>query len=111
MPLSYRIYLCDSKDRILAREDVEAADDHAAMMIAVRLWDACSDVSSGFELWQGSRRLDTAIDTSTVNADWLNAEMQAAVAHHEERLRDSRWAIAGSKRLLEQTQRMAGKRT
>jgi hypothetical protein len=57
-----------------------------------------------FELWQGCRRVGAGYARLVqISASMLNAEMQDAVMRHEEALRDSRWSVAESRRLLELT--------
>ena len=107
MTASYRIYFRNADNRIVGRDDFEAADDRLAMTVAGALCDACSDVCDSFELWQTTRRVDLVFDRRVeLGPARLNAGTQELVAQHEETLRDSVWAVARSKRLLEETQRL-----
>ena len=111
MRLTYRIYFRDRAGAVAGREDFQATDDRAALVIGALLCKACADVCNNFELWQETRRIDGMVDDrSTLDAIALSAETQAAVAHHEEQLRDSGWAVAKSARLLECT-RSTGSRS
>ncbi|HWI28213.1 MAG TPA: hypothetical protein VN668_14660 [Stellaceae bacterium] len=104
MRLTYRVYFRDRAGTLAGREDFQAKDDRTALVIGALLCNACSDVCSNFELWQETRRIDDLVDDrSTLDALALSAETQASVAHHEEQLRDSTWAVAKSTRLLEYT--------
>ena len=103
----YRVYLRNPKGRIVGREDFDAADDHAAMTIAEQLRDACSDLCVSFELWNGSRRVDAFPRlVPRLDAAGISAATQEAVVLLEERLLESRWTIADSQRLLEQSRRL-----
>jgi hypothetical protein len=102
LPL-YRIFL-RGDGAILGREDFEAEGDRAAMILAEVLCDACSDVCDFFELWQGCRRVGAGYARLVqINANMLNADMQDSAVRHEEALRDSRWCVSESRRLLELT--------
>jgi len=59
------------------------------------------DVCDGFELWQDVRRVGARGEFPKLNAGLLNAQTRAAVVEREERLLESKWAIAKSRRLLE----------
>jgi hypothetical protein len=98
--MSYRIFF-RAQGAIVGRDDFEAESDRAASMIAEVLCDACSDRCDSFELWQGSRPVGARhASLVRIDAGRLTAQMQEEVAQHEELLRDSRWIIAKSKRLL-----------
>src|SRR6185437_5674939 len=101
MGTSYRIYFRGRKDDILGRQDLEAEDHRAALQLAGVLCDACSDVVGGVEVWQGTRRVDLA-HPAPLSPEALGAQTQERILDLEERLRDSRWAVSRSRRLLEQ---------
>ncbi|HKT18645.1 MAG TPA: hypothetical protein VJR47_11425 [Stellaceae bacterium] len=111
---SYRLYLLDGQRAISAREDFTATSDDEAIECAAVVFNACSDACSGYEVWSGSRKLvggATAISSLTV--DGLRAARQERAIKIEEALRDSRWAIAQSRRLIKEidaalTSRRAG---
>jgi hypothetical protein len=80
------------------------------MILAEVLCDACSDMCGFFELWQGCRRVGAGYARLVhISASMLNAEMQEAIVRHEETLRDSRWHVAESRRLLELTRSARGR--
>ena len=100
----YRLYFLDASHRIIARDDFEAEDDQSAITIAGLVYDACSDVSSGFELWSGTRRLVPDVEKQTAgypsqNSAELMLRVQDIVLEREKILQQSRWLIAKSKRL------------
>ena len=107
---SYRIYFRSRGGAILGRDDFDAKDDDTAMNIAESLCRACSDMSDSFELWQSTRRVDSHVDGArlNVNAEALNAQTQELVVIVEERLLQSRWAIARSIELLKRTRPAGG---
>ena len=97
---AYRMYF-RTEGRIHGREDFEAADDVAAIRIARVLYDTCSDVCGGFELWQGKRQL-RARQPHHQNASLANlieAHQRVAI-EKEEDISQSRWMIARSRRLI-----------
>lgn len=100
---AYRIYF-RSATTIIGREDFEAGDDQGAMAVAWLLWDACSDLAHGFELWQGSRELCERRGPlrAALSAAEVTERMQASVVETEEAIQRSKWAIAQSRRLLSQ---------
>jgi hypothetical protein len=104
---TYRIYFRHQRGGVVGREDFDAEDDRVALGFAVALCEACSDVCDSFELWQGVRLVGTTRGRDFPNADarLLSAKTQAAIVEREERLRDSKWAVARSRRLLERLQR------
>lgn len=107
MLTTYRIQFRGPSGEMLGRADFQGEDDRDAMVTAALLYRACSDLCDGFELWQAARRVDVLFGTRIkIRSGELNAKRQEAVAESEERLRDSHWAIAKSKRLLEQLRRL-----
>lgn len=104
----YRIYFRGGTGAIVGREDFAANDDDRALLIAEALCDACSDVCTGYELWQGTRRIDLDARAGSGRLSWrrLAPDIQQSVVELEERLHDSSWAVAESRRLLEQTTRL-----
>ena len=63
----YRLYFLDAAQRIAAREEFEADSDESAIAVAHRRYNARSDLSSGFELWCGARRLVPERDDGPAN--------------------------------------------
>ena len=108
MVAAYRIYFRGGTGAIVGREDFSAEDHDRALLIAEALCDACSDVCMGYELWQGTRLIDAGVETGPRRLSWrkLAPDIQQSVVDLEERLRDSSWAVAESRRLLEQTSRL-----
>ena len=53
----YRLYILDAAQHIAAREEFEAENDESAIAIALQRYNAYSDLSWGFELWCGARRV------------------------------------------------------
>jgi hypothetical protein len=106
MSMTYRINFRQGR-LVVGRDDFDIDGDAGAVIVGRTLFDACSDVCSSFDLWQGERQIDP----------WRPGELQAlgrdvtehrqrVIAESEERLRDSRWAIASSKRLLERIENL-----
>ena len=104
---AYRLYLRDAEKRIVGRDDFDSDNDARALLVARMLRDACSDKCAGFELWQNTRRVDLPCpNLSKFSADEIHAKVQTIVLERELAIRDSRWTIAESARLLEQTLRL-----
>jgi hypothetical protein len=99
---SFRIFFRDMV-RIVGRDDFEADDSHAAEVIALGLlFDACSDTCSSYEVWQGSTLICENGARRSKRLDDLTAQHKAVVTAREEVIRDSGWAIASSRRLIQQ---------
>ena len=99
----YRIYFRQRNVGIVGCDDFEAENDRTALSIGESMCDACADVCDHFELWQGTRLVGGCSNGNRMKLDapQLNAKTQAAAAECEERLLDSTWAIARSRRLLQ----------
>ena len=106
--MTYRIYFRNQHGFIIGRDDYIAEDDEHAMVVARTLENACSDLSTGIEVWSGMRRVDEAPIKATNgwSADEIAARTQSTVLTTEVALRDSKWVIADSARLLEETRRL-----
>lgn len=66
------------------------------------LGEACSDKCAGVEVWQGTRRVDMPC------RKWGDIDRRAEniALERELAIRASRWIIADSMRLLEETRRL-----
>src|SRR5215472_5268569 len=102
---TYRIYFRNQHAFIIGRDDFVAVDDEDAMVVGRKLADACSDLCTDFELCQSTRRLDTSPGQTIPNANEIAARVQSIVLERELALRDSKWVIAESARLLKETER------
>ena len=106
----FGLYFLDSRDRIAARDEFEAADDQSGTVIAGLLHDAFSDCSPRFELWQDARRLVPGAHHRPAKPGQCVAEvtlwMQETVLEREEILQRSLWSIAASKRLIERVDQL-----
>ena len=100
----YRIFFRDSDRRIVGRQDFDARDDAHAITTARVLWEACSDVAWGYELFDANRCvvLRTPAYRVAIALQEIADCRQDAVVDLEQQMRDSRWAIAKSRRLLVQ---------
>jgi hypothetical protein len=102
----YRVYFRNQHAFIVGRDDFVAVDDEDAVVIAKTLADACSDLCARFELWQSKRRVDASPEQTIPNANEIAARVQNIVLERELALRDSKWVIAESARLLKETERL-----
>lgn len=96
----YRLYLLGDDGVIRGYFDFAAEADDAAYEMAQLAFDACSDRVTQFELWHDSRRINPAAPALMTNETQVVNGRQANIVSLEERMRDSRWAIASSERLL-----------
>jgi len=98
---AYRMYFL-IMGQIQGREDFEAANDVAGIRIARVLYDTCSDVCDGFDLWQGKRQLRARQPhhQKASLTDLIEAHQRVAI-QKEEDISQSRWMIARSRRLIE----------
>src|SRR5215468_3535717 len=103
---TYRVYFRNQHTFIIGRDDFVAADDEDAVVIAQTLADACSDLCTRFELWQSKRRVDTSPEQTIPNVNEIAARVQNIVLERELALRESKWVIAESARLLKETERL-----
>lgn len=104
----YRLYFLDEKGAIEAREGFEAADDDAALTVSDLVCRACSDLCTAYELWQGMRlvmRVDGGRAKPAVPANGQPSAQDIALKV-EESLQSSRWRIARSLKLLEETEQL-----
>jgi hypothetical protein len=103
MASEYRVFFKDGDKAIVGRDEFHADDDASAMVVGHMLADACADRCAEFELWQGTRRVDGRFDMGALPRSDKIAEI---VIEREMAIRDSRWTIAESVRLLAQTSRL-----
>jgi hypothetical protein len=90
------------QDNVHGRENFEADDDVTAIRIARVLYDACSDVCDGFELWQGKREIHARQPHhQRANLVDLTEALQNVALETEEHICKSRWMIAQSRCLIQ----------
>ena len=103
MSTAYRVFFRDEDKAIVGRDEFHADDDASAIVIGHMLADACADRCAEFELWQGTRRVDGGL----AKGGFPSADKIAGIVIEREiAIRDSRWTIADSARLLERTSRL-----
>jgi hypothetical protein len=100
-PVFYRLHFLDDARSVLGLYDFPADTDDDALEIAQLTFDACSDRAKSFEVWHGARLVASAGATSALTLAQVVAARQIHAVELEERIRDSKWAVASSKRLLE----------
>jgi hypothetical protein len=111
LPRQYRIYFFDRERQIVGRDDFVAATDLDALAIAETLSDACADRCAGYELWEGTRRIERGSLTGKLGPPQAIAtSVQETVLERELAIRNSKWAIADSARLLDETSRLIERR-
>ena len=104
----YRVYFRNQSKFVVGRDVFDAEDDACAMAIAWTLCDACSDVCTAFDLWQGVRQVEMSSSprSPNLNFDGVATQVQNIVLERELVLRHTQWIVADSRRLLEETQRL-----
>jgi hypothetical protein len=110
----YRLYFLDEKGAFEARQEFEAPDDAAALMVADFVFHACSDACASFELWQGRRLVMIAGDGLREAGDAVLTETQVIDIQHitiglEEALQRDHWLIARSTTLVNETRQLKEK--
>ena len=89
--MNYRVYLLQN-EHIRAAESFSAVSDHEAAEVGSALYDACSDVMDGCEIWCGPNRV-AAIPRISHRTMLTLQELTAIRQHHivqlEERLSSS----------------------
>jgi CheY-like chemotaxis protein len=96
---AYLLYLRGHDGAVVARRSFSAFGDDEAATLAAILHEASSDIAAQCELWCGDREI--VVPTQILTAAQVNVRLQKLVVDHEIALRDSRWHIAQSRRLLE----------
>ncbi|HUB94881.1 MAG TPA: hypothetical protein VL993_03135 [Stellaceae bacterium] len=103
---TYRIYF-RGRSGIVGRQDYDAEQDGDALWIAVQLADACGDICTEFELWDGTRRVDVP-GQKPILPDDIGDAARTSFFEAAEKLQQSRWAVGQSHRLkarLDQTRK------
>jgi hypothetical protein len=103
----YRLYLLAKDGRILGLHGFPAESDDAALEIAQLTFAACSDCAARFEVWHDARLTARGDRPSRMMLEQVVAHRQARAVELEEQIRDSRWAVASSKRLLGRLQALS----
>ena len=102
---SYRVYLLDSHGRIEAAESFSASGNVDATEVAASIYDACSDVFGGFEIWHGGERISQAGTGATRQSkpafDEAIQRHQDTVLDIEEKLFRAFACVNRSRKLLE----------
>jgi hypothetical protein len=93
-----RYFMAEGR-RVVGQCDFRAESDAAALDVAQPVFDACSDRARSFEVWHGARLMALGAGSMTLKA--IIDKRQTQVIELEERIRDSKWAVASSQRLLQ----------
>src|SRR5215469_17521151 len=56
----YRLFLKSRTGETVGRSDYEAPDEKGSAVIAAAVFDACSDIAFGYELWNGNEMVLTS---------------------------------------------------
>lgn len=102
----YRLFFLDGRAGIQARHEFLAENDAEAKMLAALLFDACSDICAGYELWNYARqivstRTGLGMSGRPLTPESISEEWQRYLLDLEEAFRRSHWRLAKSTRLLE----------
>lgn len=101
-PPFYRVCLL-GEGGVLGQYHFPANSDGDALQVARLVFEACSDRAKRFELWHGLRLIGSEEQQAAMAAlerEQVVAKQQAHVVELEEHIRDSKDAVASSKRLL-----------
>jgi hypothetical protein len=108
-PSWYRLFLKSRTGETVGRSDYQAPDEKGSAVIAAAVFDACSDIAFGYELWNGdalvlsSNRLGVPDKLTELEAYQQEIIVNSAIALHE-----SAWIVGESRKLLEEIVRMGG---
>jgi len=105
----YRLYLKSWSNHTIGRADFNADDEATALAIAAGIFQSCSDIASGVEIWKGAEMIFSSKQSSLpgVRAD-LADEQQRLIISTEIALRDSGWQISESRKLIEAIEKAGG---
>ena len=97
----YRIYLRNPAGNVVSGHTIAIEDDDEAIKLAWVLCHACAEVRAGFEVWKGEALLIASPGAGAPpDRKELSRRAQHAAIDTEIALRDSRTALAESRRLL-----------
>ena len=94
----------------VGREDFEAVDTAQARVIASAIWNACSDIAFGFELWRKDEHILPPQEPTASGAALSDYERQTVIATMVA-LRDSNWLITASEKLVREIERLRASST
>ena len=101
----YRLYFLGQHGDIRNVDEFSVDTDDQALMLSDSLHDAVSDIYTGYELWQDSRRIFRYADSGSphpfIPHQTVTMKIQAELLKREEVLHESGGAVARSRRLLE----------
>jgi hypothetical protein len=101
--MNYRLYLYQN-EAIRAGQAFSAFSDQEAYEVGSILYDACSDIMNGCEVWRGPDRVAT-IRSISQQPNFTIQDLTAVRQHHivtlEESLSNSFTCIRESRRLLD----------
>jgi len=103
----YRLYFLGQHGDIRNVDEFSVDTDDQALILSDSLHDAVSDIYTGYELWQNSRRLFRYANSGSphplVPQQTITMKIQAEILKREEILHESGAAFARSRRLLERS--------
>lgn len=104
----YRLDLKNRTGAVVGRADFDAPNELESFVVAAAVFGACSDVASGYELWNRSRMLLSS-DKPGVSAKVtdLNAYQRQLIIDTELALYDSSSQIGQSRKLLREIEKLS----
>ncbi|HEY1876446.1 MAG TPA: PAS domain-containing protein [Rhizomicrobium sp.] len=108
----YRLYLKSWSNHTIGRADYDADDEAIALAIAAGIFDACSDIAAGMEVWKGPEMIFSSKQSALPgkSAD-LTGHQKRLITSTEIKLRDSGWQISKSRKLIEAIEMVGGSST
>lgn len=105
------LYRLDLKSRtgvVVGRADFDAPDELESFVVAAAVFGACSDIASGYELWNRSTMLLASDKPSvSVKGTDLNAYQRQLIIDTELALYDSSSQIGQSRKLLREIEKLS----
>jgi hypothetical protein len=109
---TYRLLFFDD-GIVCGRFDLQARDDDRAAETAEILFQACSDCCQSWGIWEGTEFVSSGPMKlrTRLGASDLTEQRQENIVRCEEAMLESEWAIASSKRLLAELDKLKASKT
>ena len=107
--LLYRLYLKNGSGAIVGRADFDAEEKEQSLVVAAAIFDDCSDIASGYELWsQDDLVLPLGQPAPPPETADLPERQQRLILATEMALYGGDWIIRESTKLAEKIERFGG---
>lgn len=97
----YQLYFTDHSARLVGHQRFKAESDLQALRLAGAVFHLCHDECEAAELWRNGERVYRLHGDDGDRPSWVTGSAADLAVELEERLANSRWSIARSRRLLD----------